>query len=171
MNWEAIDALSSFVATIATLITLMYLAIQIRNSNKLTRTDSLQNVLNGYTDRVLNPMVADAEMSDIVDRGMASWDALNTTEKGRFSNHQTREVLQLQNVMQLYDSGLVTETDFEAWLSHIASTLITPGGEVAWRFNRKTITPTVVGLLEKYIEDHPEMPPYTEVHTYRFETE
>jgi hypothetical protein len=168
MNWDAIDAISSFVATIATLITLVYLAIQLRDSNKLTRTDSLQNILNGYTDRVLNPILADAEMSDLVDRGMVSWEALEPSERSRFANHQSREVIQVQNIMQLHEGGLLTAIDFEAWVSHVASLLITPGGQIAWGYNRNSITPTVVTLLEKYIEDHPDLRPYTEVHTYRF---
>jgi hypothetical protein len=169
MNWEAIDALSSFVATLATLVTLIYLAVQIRDSNKLVRTESLQNVLNGYTDRVLNPLVADAELSQIVDSGMGSWEGLTALERGRFANHQAREILQVQNVMQLYESGLLNEVDFEAWIAHVASTLITPGGKVAWGFNRNTITPTVVALLDNYIDEHPDMLPYDKVHTYRYE--
>ncbi|MGI9569946.1 MAG: hypothetical protein ACR2PH_09475, partial [Desulfobulbia bacterium] len=102
MNWEAIEASSSLVATIATLITLIYLAIQLRDSNMLSRTDSLQNVLNGYTERVVGPLLADVELLDIVHRGMVSWDALTPIEKGRYTDHQTREVLHLQNVMQLH---------------------------------------------------------------------
>ena len=29
----------------------------------------------------------------------------------------------------------------------------------------------VIQLIEKYIEEHPEMPPFNEVHTYRFEAQ
>jgi hypothetical protein len=171
VNWEAIEAVSSFVATVATLITLIYLGIQLRASNKLSRSDSLKAVLNGYTDRVLNPLLADAILGDVVDRGMASWEALTQSERGRFSNHQAREVLQVQSIMQLYDSKLIDAVDFETWVSHVASTLITPGGKVAWGYNRNSVTPTVASLLEKYIKEHPDMPPYTEVHLYRYSAE
>ena len=171
MNWDAIEAISSLVATIATLITLVYLAIQIRDSNKLARTESLQNVLNGWTDRVLNPMLADAEMGNMINRGMASWDALDLDERSRFADHQAREVIQMQNIMQLHEAGLLSAIDFEAWVSHIASTLITPGGKIAWGYNRNTITPTVIELIEKYIREHPDLRPYNEVHTFRFTKE
>jgi hypothetical protein len=108
------EVVSSFVATVATLITLIYLGIQLRASNKLSRSDSLQAVLNGYTDRVLNPLLADAILGDVIDRGMASWEALTQSERGRLSNHQAREVLQVQSIMQLYDSKLIDAVDFEA---------------------------------------------------------
>jgi hypothetical protein len=170
MNWDAIEAISAAVATVATLGTLIYLAIQIRESNKLARTESLQNVLNGFIEKIGNPLLADPELNEVVHRGFMSWEALTLGERGRFVDHQTRQVLHLQNVMQLYDRGLLDEIDFEAWVSHIASVVITPGGKVAWEYNRNSITPTVVSLLEAYICEHPNMPPFTEAHSYRFET-
>ena len=170
MNWEAIEASSSFVATAATLITLIYLAIQLRDSNKLARTESLQSVLNGFMEKNINVVLADPELSELVHRGFMSWEALTPEERARFVDYQTLHVLHLQNVMQLYDRGLLDEIDFEAWVSHVASLLITPGGKVAWEYNQNSITPTVVSLLEEYIGGHPNMLPFTEVHPYRFET-
>jgi hypothetical protein len=168
MNWDAIEAISAAVATVATLGTLIYLAIQIRESNKLARTESLQNVLNGYIEQISNPLLADPELNEVVMRGFLSWEALTPLERGRFVDHQTRQVLHLQNVMQLYDRGLLDEIDFEAWVSHSASVLITPGGKAAWEYNRNSITPTVVSLLEEYIREHPDLAPFTETHPYRF---
>ena len=168
MNWEAIEASSSFVATAATLITLIYLAIQLRDSNMLARTDSLQNVLNGYTERIVGALLADTELLDIVHRGMMSWDALTPIEKARYTDHQTREVLHLQNVMQLYKRGLLDKVDFEAWVSHVASVLTTNGGKSAWEYNRNSITPTVVALIDDYIREHPDLASFTEMHPFRF---
>lgn len=171
MNWEAIEASSAFVATAATLITLIYLAIQLRDSNMLARTESLQNVLNGYTERVVGAVLADAELLDIVHRGMVSWEALKPIEKARFTDHQTREVLHIQNVMQLHERGLLDKVDFEAWVSHVASLLTTNGGKFAWEYNRNSITPTVVALLDDYIREHPDLAPFTEMHPFRFSPE
>ena len=67
------------------------------------------------------------------------------------ANIQVRDALHLQNVMQLHDKSLLDSVDFEAWKLYVASTLITPGGKDAWKYNREFITPTIVTLLEKYL--------------------
>jgi len=43
MNWEALGALAEIVAAAAVVITLLYLAIQVRHSNRQTEIDSLRH--------------------------------------------------------------------------------------------------------------------------------
>ncbi len=153
---------------IAILVSLIYVGYQIRQSNRIASAAALQSVLDGFIERTMNPTIADGEIADILNRGFMSWESLSTVEKTRFTIAQGRDVLHVQNVMQLHDKGLLDSVDFEAWKAYGAASLITPGGKEAWKYNREQITPTVVTLLEKYVEEHPSMRSVVDMNDFRF---
>jgi hypothetical protein len=153
---------------IAILVSLIYVGYQIRQSNRIASAATLQSVLDGYAERIMNPIIADGEIADIMTRGFMSWESLSVVEKTRFAIAQIRDVLHVQNVMQLHDKGLLDSVDFEAWKAYGAASLVTPGGKEAWKYNREAITPTVVTLLEKYIEEHPNVRSFVDMNDYRF---
>jgi hypothetical protein len=153
---------------IAILVSLVYVGYQIRQSNRIASATALQTVLDGFTERVVNPYIADAEMVEIAHRGNMSWESLSAVEKTQFANMQIRDVLHVQNVMQLHDKGLLDSVDFDAWKAYGAASLVTPGGKEVWKYNRESITPTVVTVLEKYVEEHPNARSHSDVHHYRY---
>ena len=153
---------------VAILVSLIYVGYQIRQSNRIASAAAFQSVLDGFAERIMSPVIADGEFADIMNRGFMSWESLSTVEKTRFTVAQGREVLHVQNVMQLHDKGLLDSVDFEAWKAYGAASLITPGGKEAWKYNREQITPTVVTLLEKYVEEHPSMRSVVDMNDFRF---
>ena len=153
---------------IAILVSLVYVGYQIRQSNRIASATALQAVLDGYADRIMDPIIADGEMAELMNRGYMSWESLSAVEKTRFTIMQAREILHVQNVMQLHGKGLLDSVDFEAWKAYGAGSLITPGGKEAWKYNREQLTPTVVNLLEKYLEEHPDTKSYIEMNDYRY---
>jgi len=171
MNWEALEAVSAFIATVATLITLIYLAIQIRESNKLARSASLKSILDDFIEYTVVGHLNNPELSDIFDRGQMDFDALTQREKNSFASMLTRDVLQLQNIMQQHEHGLISDTDYQAWLAYISSQLISPGGGKCWKNMKNVITPTMVSALDDYIEKHPSAPSWIELFSHRYGNE
>ena len=55
MNWDAIGAVGEILGAIAVLITLIYLATQVRRSNELSRFNASKEVMNQFND--LNHLV------------------------------------------------------------------------------------------------------------------
>jgi hypothetical protein len=158
MNWDAIEAISAAVATVATLGTLIYLAIQIRESNKLSKSASLQSVTEGYTDRVLVPLMQDPKLFEVIERGHCDWTALSSAEKSAFLNYLVIEMLHINNVIQLMEKGLISDADYEAWLAHAASNLVTPGGKECWVYLQKNLSPSVIFEINDFIDKHPDTP-------------
>ncbi len=156
---------------VAILISLVYVGYQIRQSNRIASAAALQAVLDGYSDRVMDPIIADGEMAELMIRGYMSWDSMSAVEKTRFTIMQAREILHVQNVMQLHEKGLLGSIDFEAWKAYGAGSLACPGGKEAWKYNREQLTPTVVNLLEKYLEENPDTKSYVELNDYRYPKE
>ena len=80
MNWEAISAIGEIVGALAVVITLVYLAIQIREQNRESRAaaiDSLSQLWGG----LMSDLSASETLSDIYLRGLADFDGLSPSEK------------------------------------------------------------------------------------------
>ena len=158
MNWEAVEAISSLVATIGVLVTLVYLASQLRESNKLARAGSLQNVLVGYVERQLTTLLSEPILRDAVQRGLHNWGEMCTDDQLLFHTWLSSEILHMQNVAQLRERGLIDELDYDAWLTYTASIVKTPGGNECWENIRIGLTASMVDIIETFIDSHPDAP-------------
>ena len=167
MNWEAVEAISSLVATVGVIVTLVYLATQLRESNKLARAQSLQNVLIGYTERQLSILMSEPGLRDVVQRGLHNWGEMCTDDQLLFHTWLSSEILHMQNVVQLRERGLIDEIDYEAWLTYIASIVKTPGGMECWGNIRIGLTASMVDVIETFIDSHPDAPDLFDLEPFR----
>ena len=168
MNWEIVGAISALIASIATLLTLVYLSIQVRDSNKLARASSLKAVIDGYTEHSLNSFIENRESLEIYNRGMESYDELTKSERLCYDCMITREVLHLQNVMQQHEHGLVSDTDYQSWLAYVAPQIKSPGGSKCWGLLKPGFPKPVVEVLEEFLELNPSTPSWIENNPHRY---
>ncbi|HIG41335.1 MAG: hypothetical protein ABGY96_12475 [bacterium] len=80
MNWEALGALAEIVGAAAVVITLLYLAIQVRHSNRQTESDSLRHTWDSGNE-LINAFSASIEIASIVNRGRESFQNLDPDEQ------------------------------------------------------------------------------------------
>ena len=132
MNWEVIGVISAFIASVATLLTLFYLAMQLRESNKLARSSSLQAVLEGFSDRFCN---SDRETFEVFNKAFRDYQSLGPFEKQIFQADMSKQLLHFQNVMQLHHHGLIDDVDYAACATYVCSFICTTGGTEWWRIN------------------------------------
>lgn len=79
MNWEAIGSVGEIVGSIAVVISLVYLAVQIRHANKQSEIESFRHTwtgLNQFCDRLSES----TQTASIINRGRASLESLNEDE-------------------------------------------------------------------------------------------
>jgi len=158
MTIQDFGSIGELVGAIATIATLVYLANQIRHNTTITRTSSLQSMLDGGRDRTIQPIINNPEVADIFARGMTSFDRLSSVERVRFTWIICETVLQMQNVMQLHDEKILADVDYEAWLAWTAAVLRTPGGAVAWPQVSGIVTPTIRDVLIAHLKATPDQP-------------
>ena len=162
MNWEIVAAIGEILGALGVITSLVYLSIQIRKSDETARAQSLQSILDGHRDRTLVPMYTHPEFADLVAKGLTDLDLLSDNQKRQFHSYVTEIVLQMQQVMQLHDRGLVPKVDFDAWMSFTGGIIKSPGGAAIWGHMQLTVTPTVRGLINDHITDNPEAPSFIE---------
>jgi hypothetical protein len=154
MNWDAIGAVGEILGAIGVIASLVYLSVQIRRSDQTARAQSLQSVLDGHRDRTLLPAYTNPEFADLVAMGLTNLQQLNSTQKRQFQAYMGEIVIQMQQTMQLNESGLLPKVDFDAWLFYTATLIKSPGGADMWSQVKVTMTPTIRDLIDKFIGFH-----------------
>jgi hypothetical protein len=151
---------------IAILVSLIYVGYQIRQSNRIARAAALQAILDGFSER-LNK--TDPEMFEIQNRGYLDWVSLHSYEKEVFNIHLVGQMLHFQNVMQLHDHGLISDTDYAAWATHACTFICTPGGSDWWKEKKSELTPTLVAAIDGHLSRIGSVPSRIEIDPWRIE--
>src|SRR5256885_10666629 len=92
MNWEAINAVSQFVSSIAVVLSVLYLAIQVHRSTRVAKVAAQDAAASAVRD-VTNTFMGNGEMSRIWGAGLEGLKKLSVEDQARFfhASHQDRE--------------------------------------------------------------------------------
>jgi hypothetical protein len=85
VNWEAISAFGQIVGALAVVISLIYLAREVRSSAHATRLDSERSVLDAFT-RSVQQLTVYPDLSELFFRGIHDFESLKGAEFVRFGS-------------------------------------------------------------------------------------
>ena len=163
MDTAIIGNVAAATSAVATIGTLIFLALQVRDNTRITRTSTLGSMLQNARERTASQLCDNGETSDIVARGVNSFDALNEKEKLRFTFFVIDMALHMQNIMELHAAKLMSKTDRDAWLEWTSAVFRTPGGKVIWPQVSAVITSTIRELLQAHIDQNQTSPTIIEI--------
>ncbi len=158
MNLDSAAAIGEIISAVAVVISVVYLAIQVRGNTRATQAASVQNMLDGARDRIVNPTITNSEVADVHARGLSSFDELDRIEKTRFTFLLIEHVVQLQNVLSLHKQGLLSEVDYTTWLAYVGAFIRTPGGRKVWPQVIQVVDKEVGLELERHLREEPDLP-------------
>jgi hypothetical protein len=84
VNWEAISAIGQLVGALAVVISLIYLATEVRRNTRETRDASMRWVSDNYTQWV-RQVSGRPDLSELYYRGIHDFESLEGVEVVRFS--------------------------------------------------------------------------------------
>ena len=126
MNWEAISAVGQLVGAIAVLITLIYLAIQMKQNTAAVATSTYESTMSGFND--INVVVASTpELASILNRGCISTDELTEIETVQFNFILRCYANQWWKLYKLYDRGSLEGSEWSNFAKEAAQFLGQPG--------------------------------------------
>jgi hypothetical protein len=151
MNWDAISAVAETVATIAVLVTLLYLALQMRIANKQREIESLRHNWDGLN-RMCELLGESTEKASIVKRGRESLENLTDEERLVFEFMHIRvlntiEVWYMQ-LMETSPPGEYRDQQLENIAGVIVYMLNYPGAQEIWGMVKHTFVP-----VQKLVDD------------------
>lgn len=85
MNWEAIGAVGEVLGAAGVIVSLLYLAVQIRGDARSKRAAAVHDQSNAYRD-FLQMIASDAELADIYHRGLQDFGSLEAGDLVRFTS-------------------------------------------------------------------------------------
>jgi hypothetical protein len=127
VNWEAVGAIGEIVAAIATVTTLVYLAIQIRHNSAVSTTGIEDAIASGFND--INLVLAgNAVLARLFNTGMYHPESLSDDEAAQFSFMFRAFINQHYRLFNLYKRGALSEERWHVYARECAALMVTPGG-------------------------------------------
>lgn len=160
MNWDAVGAIAELLGAIGVIISLAYLATQIRHSaaqtaehSRALRIAAIDSVAASFS-RFRDPLIRDPELAELWTRGTQSYEDLNDIERVRLGRLLQELFFAHQNTYSRYVEGASTEA---SWLDHrqaIAANLRQPGIQTWWAETRSIYADDFEEIVEELIREN-----------------
>jgi hypothetical protein len=115
MNWDAVGAIAELIGALGVIISLLYLAQQIRLSSEQTKRNSLIVRGTAYqqfrqqVNTVVALRVSDPDVADIWERGLIDMESLDAQDRSRFSGLIFMMAGNWESQYYLKQSGILDE--------------------------------------------------------------
>ena len=120
MTMQELGAIGDFVGGVAVVVTLIYLAIQIRQNTKINAALIRQNFYDATQQQILHA-VESPEFNDLMRRSWTTNETLTESEKVQIWRHMQRVLIGYQGAFEQYKSGALPEKDWSL-VRHILRT-------------------------------------------------
>ncbi len=153
MNWEAIGAIGELVGALAVVLTLFYLARQIRQSNSQRRRSEIIATFQQFS--VPRMAIAQNEgLADLFVRGSNSYDDLNPIEKLRFENLMSERFWVFHSIWDGVQSDAFESYFWDATAGQIVILLKQPGITTWWTKHNSQFPSDYIGEIDELRTDN-----------------
>ncbi len=151
MNWEAIGAIGEILGALGVVVSLVYLASQIRTQNRESRVAAV----NEWTHQWNQFLVSFAEhpnLSELWMKGLRDFSALNPTEIVQFSSHLGRIFRVGENIYHQYKQGLFDPKTWRGVERTLADVARFPGAKAWWPTRSHWYSDEFVALAQPWFD-------------------
>jgi len=140
MNWEAIGAIGEAVGAIGIIVTLGYLAIQIRQNTIQQRSQVIQVMFESYSQLIML-LVSDAELGRMFLAGTLDQSSLTDEELVRFQLFMMAFLRRLENFYIQSSNGGILDEEFASFRETTFDFLARPGSREFWKMSTGRFNP------------------------------
>ena len=162
MNWDAIGAVGELVGGLLVLVSLVYLAAQIRQTNRLAEADAERETLDSYSS-MLARIVSNPEVIVIGQRAFTDWRTLLNKEKAQFHHLTAPIVNHLDTVLRLHEKGLISRELRDLFGNLFLSMVTSPGGKQWWAEVNGAFPASCREYVARRLRETPDWPALTDV--------
>jgi len=159
MNWEALGAIGEIVGAIGVIVSLVYLATQIRQSskqmgehNRALRVAAIDQVAASFS-RFRDPLIRDPGVAELWLRGTKDYAGLNEVDQVRCSRLFQELFFAHQNVFSRYKEGASTESAWRDQRQAIAANMQLPGIRAWWHDSRAIYADEFEEVVEEIVSE------------------
>jgi hypothetical protein len=155
MNWEMLSAIGQVVAAIGVIISLIYLAVQIREQNKERRRAGI-NILTVQWSDLVKTGQESREFAALFLRGMRSFQDLDGPDKLSFSAFFTRYTRNCEGMFIYYRDGALEKALWDEVERTMNDYFAYPGVREWWATRKHWLTDEFRAVVEAIIAKNPE---------------
>jgi len=134
MNWDAVSAVSEIIGAVGVVVTLVYLAVQIRNNTKAVRAATYDSFVAQFRDWNA-PLRANPELSAQFAIQIEEIDKLDERAR-KHATHVFFDFLKLaENLHYQYRMGMIDDSLWSGWDTFFHHYLSAPG--MVWYWERR----------------------------------
>jgi hypothetical protein len=147
MSWEAIGAVGEMIGGVGVIVTLLYLAVQVRHYTAEMRSAASESVAENLREWLL-PMIRDPEVSRIFRVGVEGWEQFGPDEKARFFHIAFVWLKTIEAAHYQLLRGRLDPKVWKGWEAVVTSYLLGPGIQAYWCRRREGFSP----VFQDYVE-------------------
>ncbi len=131
-NWEAISAISQMIGSIAVVLSVLYLAVQVHQSTRIAKL-AAQDAASTSLREVTRPFAENADLARIWRKGLEDLQSLSAEEQARFF-HSTYQFLKAFETIHFHHiHGVMDEQIWQGWCGLLRHYIVSPGIEHYWK--------------------------------------
>jgi hypothetical protein len=131
-DWNAISAISQLVGSIAVVLSVLYLALQVHQGTRVARLATQDAAATALRD-VTKPLMENADLERIWRVGLEDIGALSLEERTRFFHAAYQFLKAFETIHFHYAYGLMDRELFEGWHGLLRHYIVAPGMAHYWK--------------------------------------
>lgn len=149
IDWEVVSAIAELIGSLAVVVTLLFVLVQLRHSSSAIRSSSLQSAL-GADVGIMTSLVSDPELHGIYFRGIRGSEGLSKEEYSRFEI-LTLLMLRMNDIQyQQYRNGETSSDYWDSLATTLKPMLAMPGLYASWQRQKGVLTKGFVAEVESW---------------------
>lgn len=154
MNPSTLGDIGDFIGGVAVIVSLIYLAAQIRQNTRSVRAASFQALSESHSDRVLR-LAERSDLHQLYVRGLRG-DQLSDEDARRFGSIMLSLIRLSSNAFVQYRSGLLTEDQWQGFRLMPITLLSSRGGQAWWARGRAVFGDEFAAYIDAEIRERSE---------------
>jgi len=154
IDLQALANLGEVIGAIAVVASLLYLAVQVRQSTNAQRTENYARALERVSS-MQSALSQDGEISRIFARGVQDTSKLTALEKIRFTWSLYEAFDAFEFMFHTYKTDEIPEEVWNRWAMTVAWWLNFPGVQTWWRTRPVQFTESFTAFVQSTIADNP----------------
>jgi hypothetical protein len=150
MNWEAIGAVSETASAAGVIITLIYLATQIRIQNSESKSRNISEISTQWNN-ILGDLSSNVDLARSWKIGIADFSALDEDQVVQFSAHLARLFKTFEGFHQQWLTGNITTGTWAALGNVTGDICQYPGVQTWWGLRRRWYSKEFQDFVESFM--------------------
>jgi hypothetical protein len=165
MDWIAIAAISEIAGTIAVVVSLIYVGVQIKQNTTVARSTARQSVTELMVEAGSN-MVQDSTLAAALLKNMKG-EHLDDVERLRLLGHANISMRNFENIHYQFRTGMLTEEEWLGFKMNLGAVFEWPLIRTYWENEKQFFSPVFQAEIDSILESAPQNPDFHS-HSYAF---